>query len=602
MDNHRTPLTRRLLTLGVILLILGIYSYPAIKTTAATGSRILPPVSAPDLSLYLNISQIKATPAGALDPYYGVPVPLTRLGYLKFRLAFLLFGQLSTILHGDLWWTLFLWNLFWWGLLCILAIWFFQQFLPDRSPDLALVGLGFLMLFNFGVLQGQLGAWAHPLSLLGFQSLELPYIRSFFPQIPIPLLILYLGLQIKALQKGTWWLWTAMGLTQFLAFTIFPYAMLMMAGITAVGVFGQWIAKESRVQWRTLSMYAIACAAGDLLFFFHGSGVARTGASGQYSLIHVHLAILPHRIGGMWLILAALTALVFVVRDSTPEVRWSLAGLGLSTLFLLIGDAFFSETAIQMSVHAGYFVQVTAALLFIFVASAGYRYLANRTRIWRFALAAVTVLVVINGMLIAHATYRVFLPFNQEQAQLAGFLQSDALQANDLVIARSLVVDDDCAWVPLASRSHVLFCRSAQVLLSPEQNQQVQRFRQALYLYFTNRDSHWVEQVLDDPNAANELTRLMFLGQFATDAAEKKKGVDSVRDELLPLLTRVEQRDPEVQSFFSQYRRIIVVDNIAHPYFAAPRLAAYLKIERQQQLGNLLILSCSPQEHSGNLF
>jgi len=293
-------------------------------------------------------------------------------------------------------------------------------------------------------------------------------------------------------------------------------------------------------------------------------------------------------------VLAALTALVFVVRDSAPEVKWSLVGLGLTNLFLLAGDALFSETALQVSHHGGYFVQLTATVLFVFVASAGTRYFANRSGALRFVLGAIIVFLVLNGILIARATYQVFLPYNQEDAQLTRALQSDSVGTDDLVIARSVLVDDDCAWVPLASSAHSLYCRSAQVLLSPEQNQQIQRFRQGLYLYFTNKDRNWVEHVLDDPNAVTELTRLMFLGQVTTDLAERKKGIEAVRAELLPVLDRAERNDPEVRSFFSRYRRILVVDNTAHPDFSSSRLSEYLKIEKEQTIGNLLIRTYRP--------
>src|SRR5579863_6074122 len=188
LDPH-TPKSPWLI-LSFIALILGFYSYPALKTAAKTGSRDLPAVSAPDMSLYLNISSMKATSSGTLiDPYYGIPVPSARLGYLKFRTAFLLFEIFSRSLHGNLWWSLLLWNLFWWGLLCALVGWFFQQFLPEPSPLLILLGIGLLMFFNFGVLKSVLGAWAHLPSLHGFDSVEFPFIRPFFPQVPIPLLV-----------------------------------------------------------------------------------------------------------------------------------------------------------------------------------------------------------------------------------------------------------------------------------------------------------------------------------------------------------------------------------------------------------------------------
>jgi hypothetical protein len=361
-----------------------------------------------------------------------------------------------------------------------------------------------------------------------------------------------------------------------------------------VGVLGQFLSQRNRIRWRWLLIYAAACAACDLLFFFHGAGIARTGAPGQYSLIHVQLSVLPHRIGGMWLMLAALTALVLVVRDSVPEVRWSLAGLGLSNLFLLSGDAFFSETALQVSHHGGYFVQLTAAVLLVFVFSAAFRYLISKSPAWRPALISITAALMLNGMIIAHATYRASLPTNRELAELARFLQADPPRANDLVIAHSLVVDDDCAWVPLISRSHVLFCRNAQVLFTPEQNQQIQRFRQAAYLYFTGKDNLWVQKIIDDPKEETELTRLTFLGQVTTGTADRQKGIDAVRTELLPLLTLVELKDPKVRSFFSQYRRVLVVDSDSKPKFDISRLASYLKVEKQEEFGDLHILVCSP--------
>jgi hypothetical protein len=596
LDNRLWSLKTRLLLFGVIFVVLAIYSYPAIKTTGTTGSRVLPPISAPDLSLYLNISKVLAAhSAEILDPYYGVAVPATRLGYLKFRLAFLLFGQLTALLHGNLWLTLFLWNLLWWGLLCALTVWFFHEFLPDRTPELVLAGLALLMFLNFGVLKVQLAAWTRLPSVTAFEKVELPYIRPFFPQIPIPLLLLYLGLQIKALQKRRRWFWVVMGIIQLLAFGSFPYAMLMMAGITAVAMLGLLLSGSITGLWRTLSIYAIACAGADLLFFLRGGGVARTGAPGQYSLLHLQLSLLVHRIGGMWLLLAALTAVVFVIRDSVPEVRWALAGLGLSNLFLLSGDTFFSETALQVSHHGGYFVQLTTAVLFTFALSAGFRYLARRKATWRWALVIATALLLLNGVLVARATYRSFLPLNQEQAELTRFLHSDPPQADDLVIARADTVDDACAWVPLVSRARVLFCRSAQVLLSPEQNQQVQRFRQALYLYFTNKDVPWVEQVLGDPSAMKELSRLTFVGQVTTNLAERERSIEAVRTELIPFLARAEQKDPAMRSFFSHYRRVVVIDTLTNPDFSMTQLGTYLKIEKQEVSGSLLILICSPQ-------
>jgi hypothetical protein len=356
----------------MVLLVLGIYSYPAVKTAAATHSFALPPLSAADATLYLNISAIHANGSGqVVDPYYGMPIAVARMGYLKFRLGFLLFAALNSLLHGHLFWTLLLWNLFWWTVTCIVTVWFFQQFLPDHSIAIVLTGLAILMLFNFGNLQGELAGWTHFPSVQRLQSVQLPLIRPFFPQLAVPLLILYLGLQMKALQTKKSWFWFGMLVIQFLAFVTFPYATLMMAGITAVAALGlRRVFRQISPPWGTLLFYAGACALSDVLFLIRGNQVTRSGAPGQYSLIHLQLSVVPHRMGGVWLMLAALTALVFLVRGLAPEIKWPLIGLGVSTGLLLIGDAFFSETTLQMSHHAGYFVHTAAAILFVFLLSA----------------------------------------------------------------------------------------------------------------------------------------------------------------------------------------------------------------------------------------
>ena len=592
LNNH--PLQNYLLPIAAVVLTLAIYLYPAVKTSAVTGLRALPPSTAPDLSLYLNISVMKTTAGGQLvDPYYGVTVPTARMGYSKFRLAFVLFAYLRHLLSGNLWWTQLIWNLIWWAVLCALAWWFFQEFLPEHSVEIIVLGLAILMFFNFGIARSCFAAWIHLPSLQGFREVEFPYIRPFFPQLPIPLLLLYLGVQIKALQQRSTWAWTALVSIQLVAFTIFPYDTLMMAGITAVALAGVWLERK-QFPWATALLYGMACGVCDLLFFLHGAGVARTGSSGQYTLIHIQLSTLPHRIGGMWLLLAALTASVFFIRDLSPEVKWPLAGLGATNLLLMLGDAFFSETLLQVSVHAGYFIHFSASILLMFLVATAFRYLKRTNPRWRLVVVAMIGLLVLDGALVAQGTYLTSLPQNRESAALARAMQADPPHPDDLVVARAVVVDDDCAWVPLITDSHVLFCRNAQVLLSPEQNSDIHRLRQALYLYFTGRDSDWVDHVIQDPGAQNDLLRLMFLGQATSDPSDRAVGIKELRTDLIPRLVSVQQKDSEIRAFFSPYKRVFVVDSFAHPTFVLPRLSSFLQIEQQTRTGDLLLLRCKP--------
>ena len=183
LDLHRP--TKYLPILAAIPLVLAIYSYPTLKTSAATGSRVLPPVTSPDTSLYLNISTMKTAGSGEIvDPYYGIPAPTPQMGYLKFRTAFVLFAGLNRLMRGNTWWALLVWNNLWWALLCVVAGWFFEASLPRSSLLIVLSAIAMLMFFNFGVLQNNLGAWRFLPSLRGFERVELPFIRPFFPPAP----------------------------------------------------------------------------------------------------------------------------------------------------------------------------------------------------------------------------------------------------------------------------------------------------------------------------------------------------------------------------------------------------------------------------------
>ena len=80
---------------AAIVLVIAIYLFPSFKARAQLGPTALPPMFAPDLSMYLNLSQITAIDdSHAMNPYYRIPVPTAGAGYLKFRLAPRLFGGL----------------------------------------------------------------------------------------------------------------------------------------------------------------------------------------------------------------------------------------------------------------------------------------------------------------------------------------------------------------------------------------------------------------------------------------------------------------------------------------------------------------------------
>jgi len=199
-------------------------------------------------------------------------------------------------------------------------------------------------------------------------------------------------------------------------------------------------------------------------------------------------------------------------------------------------------------------------------------------------------------MLLAEATYRGFLPLNQQQVEIASLLNSLPVRPDDLLIVRANTVDDPCEWAPFVSGAKVLFCRNAAVLLTLNQNQTIQRFRQALYLYFTGKDSRQLERITEDPKAFEEQMRLAYFGGVLPfRREEREQGLSAIRTQLIPLLDGAERQDPPQHSFLRQYSRILVVDNRQHPAFDRQRLASYLVIQKELPWRDLTVLFCNPK-------
>jgi len=94
----------------------------------------------------------------------------------------------------------------------------------------------------------------------------------------------------------------------------------------------------------------------------------------------------------------------------------------------------------------------------------------------------------------AHGNYKANLPYNVEQADLSNWFTRGQVSPNDLIITQFESSQyDDCEWIPLLSSAQGLYCRNAQVILTPDQNRDVQRLREVFYLYFDGKDHQWLE-------------------------------------------------------------------------------------------------------------
>jgi hypothetical protein len=578
-----------------MVLVLAVYSYPSFKTRAELGSRELPPILAPDLTLYLNLSNLTPLSEGQVEnPYYRIPVRRNGAGYLKFGLAASLFGDLDLAFGGRTWLALFIWNAFWWGCLCVTAICVFERFLPAGSQELVVLGAALLMLFNFGVAKTVILAWVHLPSLAAFMNTGLPFMRAFIPIIPCVLLLVYLGLQMEALRRRRIVLWVAMAFLQLLALAVFPYATLLMAGITAVSIFGQPIKLRAIETWSIPLIYTIICTVLDCGFLLHG---ALGFYENRSSAIHLQPQLLPHLIGGNWALILVLTLAVAFSKTLPSEVKWPLVGLGTSNALLMLGDVVVPATRILLSHHAGHFVHTTVAVLVTFAAATVFTSYRNRAS-WqaRAFVALFSLLLLVNGVFLAAGTYQAFRGVNHDVAELSNLRRSWNPSVGDLVIARSKVVDDTCGWIPLISASPVLFCTDAEVMLSPQQDRDVHRFRQALYLYFIGEDSSSLQRGLSTTDPSPLMYRLGYWAEAVSQSAEERKqGVRQIQADLIPLLQKVEERDGEASTFFHGYSRIVVIDKSQDPTFVRERLGSFLQLERQRDFEDLVISFYKPK-------
>jgi hypothetical protein len=378
---------------------------------------------------------------------------------------------------------------------------------------------------------------------------------------------------------------------QFVAFTAFPYATLMMAGMTAVAAIWYVLAGPRRSAWRVLLGFLFVCALLDLTFALHGSGGYRLSFPDQTSLIRFQPYLVGKAIGKLWVLTTLLVAATAMSPKVRPEVKWTLVGMGLSNLSFVLGDAFVSERVFYLSDHSGYFYQSTVVILFMVLVSAYLPSSAPALRLVRLAALATVVICVVYGFLMAEANYRLTLAYNVEQADFARWMERGEVAAQDLIITQfTNAYYDSCEWVPLLSRAEVLYCRNAQLTLTPEQNRDVQRLREVLYLYLSGKDRHWLE-------TGTDFERYGLYGEVSSfrGVGERSERIAALREEMLPLFDSISNDDPSIRNYFRRFRRVWIVQHRQDPGFADARLESYLDLKGQETVGGLLVRSSDPR-------
>jgi len=279
-------------------------------------------------------------------------------------------------------------------------------------------------------------------------------------------------------------------------------------------------------------------------------------------------------------------------RRLRPEVKWTLLGLGLSNLLFVMGDAVASEPVFFLSDHIGYFYQPTVLILFMFLVSAHIPDGVQSRRLARALSLATVGLCFANGLLMAEENYKTNLPNNVVQADLASWFAQGKVSGNDLVFTQFADSSyDACEWIPLLSQAEVLFCRNAQLALTGEQNLQVQRLREVLYLYFNGKDRQWFE-------TTSEFDRYGLYGDLITfhKPNEYAERLLTLRRDMIPLYDRIDRGDPAIHDFFHRFRRVWIIQERQDPAFVDGRLGSYLQLQQKENAGSLVILSAVPND------
>ena len=128
------------------------------------------------------------------------------------------------------------------------------------------------------------------------------------------------------------------------------------------------------------------------------------------------------------------------------------------------------------------------------------------------------------------------------------------------------------------------------MILTPDQNRDVQRLREVLYLYFDGKDRQWLE-------SSTQFARTGLYGELESfrTPEELSARIIALRQEMRPLFDTVERQDPSITSFFRRYRRVWVIQNRHNRLFLNDRLASYLKLEDPEASGSLTITPAQPK-------
>ena len=581
---------RRRYYLVFLICSIFIYELPYFLTLLETGWTQLPPVLSSDQRLYLNLSNIqRASATQVVNPWYGNVVPAIDVTHLRFPVTFILF-RLAHRIFGSWTASMLVWTAILAALTFIAAVFFLDSLFPNSDYRLTVTGA-----FGLLVLQSPLTYAADIMQLPslkgGFFDLALPYSRFPFPQVAVPIVFTYLGLQARALESGSNRLLVGMAFLQFAAFATFPYFLPAIAIGTAIA-FSIVLprGRENWLSWKSVLTFGAVCGAMDIAYALL-AGLGKSHGNLQFALHFRPEMILPSLRTYVVLLLVA-SGLALLSRVSLAA-KTTVAGFAISIALFAFSDAFFPATAMMLG-HINYLIAFTTWLPLVVVIWPWLEKLNGRAL--RVALNCVLIFI---GLWEGFSNYHSNLPFDIFQGNAAQELDKLALTPKDLVVAPAYGSDDISCFVPLLSRAKVLFTRDAENVLTAQSIRGEQAFRQAIYLELGGINYDSLISLTEPGSQEAQVTHLALFGEIGYVSSPlpadhaKIRGLERAR--LGPMLAQLDSDPASARYLFEGYDRIIVIDSSSEPVFKASALSPWLELKQAYERNGVRIWICQPK-------
>ncbi len=563
-----------------------LYELPFFLTLAKTGWLSVPPTFNADQNLYLNLTQIHhVSPTQIVNPWYGDLVPVVDVPHLMFGIAFHAF-HLVHGMFGSYTAAMLVWTAVWTTLTFSAATFCLESFFPEIDRLWIVAGAcGLLVLQSPLVYLEQL---RHLPRFEELVQLHLPYSRFIVPQVVLPAITAYWGLQVRALKSASYLSLAGMAFLQLAVSATYPYMLPVIAIGTGITVLiAKYRQKDIALSWSAILVFAGVCGildAGYLLLAGFGKSQGNVHFAFQFRPEVILPALRPYVVA---LIVVAGFALY---SRASPATRITAAGFALSNALFAFSDVIFRPEA-QMLDHPLYIVGITTWLpLFVLLSSFLMKFDSRSLRI-----ALVSGLAFI-GAWEGYATYRTWIPIDQFQATALHEVEKLCLTSNDLVIAPGRFTDDVSSWIPLVSPARVLYTIDGENILSAAETKTDHTFRQALYLMMAGMNSSSLIATTEHGSADRQFWPLLqhndrtyFKSALEQDHALVRR---VVRERFIPVFARLESDPESVRAVLGDYPRIIVIDSSASPLFQQSAFSKWLEVDRDYVQNGIKISLC----------